>query len=72
MLIEHGLDAFDIHKDGHPPMMRACWGQEPRHTETVAVFIEHGATKKALKECAGATRNQGTKRLIEMEMKDEV
>ena len=34
MLINHGLDKSDRHRDGFTPMLRACWGTEMRHTET--------------------------------------
>ena len=72
MLIKHGLDPFDIHKDGHTPLQRACWGSEERHTETVSVFIEAGATPIQLWECDKATSNPATKRLLSSYLKDEI
>ena len=36
MILDHGLDPpTDKHEDGHYPIHRACWGGEPRHTQTV-------------------------------------
>eukprot|EP00966_Prymnesium_polylepis_P096297 2231232-Prymnesium_polylepis.2 len=68
LLIDHGLDPFDVHQDGHAPMMRACWGQEPRHTATVKVFMDAGATRSAMQECLNGTRNQGTQREVKAAM----
>ena len=42
LLIDHGLDPSDMHKDGYTPMHRSCWGREQRHTDTVKVFLEAG------------------------------
>mmetsp|Transcript_47517 Transcript_47517/g.149336 ORF Transcript_47517/g.149336 Transcript_47517/m.149336 type:complete len:182 (-) Transcript_47517:132-677(-) len=64
LLMAHGVDAWDVHSDGHAPMQRACWGGEPRHTETVAVFIEAGASAEALEKCEAATRNAATKAAV--------
>lgn len=50
-------------RDGHHPIVRACWGREKRHTETVKVMLEAGATLKGNE--AQATRNPGTKKLLE-------
>ena len=45
--------------------MRCVWiGGEPRHTETVAVFIEAGASAEALEKCEAATRNAATKAAV--------
>jgi len=78
-LIKHGLDPFDIHKDGYAPMQRACWGRESRHAETVEVFIESlkelkdtAAMKKALKACMGATSNSATSRLLKTALNDAI
>ena len=36
MLLAAGLPCTtDTHADGFTPLHRACWGREPRHTETV-------------------------------------
>ena len=45
--------------------VRCVWiGGEPRHTETVAVFIEAGASAEALEKCEAATRNAATKAAV--------
>ena len=31
ILIEHGINPSDMHKDGFTPIHRASWGQEKRH-----------------------------------------
>ena len=57
------------HKDGFTPMHRACWGQEKRHTDTVAMFIEVGNVpwdQKSSdgKTCMEITHNGGTKKWL--------
>ena len=57
------------HKDGFTPMHRACWGQEKRHTDTVAMFIEVGNVpwdQKTSdgKTCMEITHNSGTKKWL--------
>ena len=42
ILIEHGLDPLDAHKDGFTPIHRAAWGKEERHTETIRVLMDVG------------------------------
>ncbi|KAF8066398.1 CTTNBP2 [Scenedesmus sp. PABB004] len=42
LLIAAGLDPRERHQDGYAPVHRACWGREPRHTETVRVLLEQG------------------------------
>lgn len=38
------MNVMDRHKDdGFTPLHRACWGSQPRHTETVKVLLELGA-----------------------------
>ena len=39
----------DKHSDGHHPIVRACWGREQRHTDTVRVMLEGGATRRGLR-----------------------
>eukprot|EP00090_Calanus_glacialis_P031686 TRINITY_DN52678_c0_g1_i1.p1 TRINITY_DN52678_c0_g1~~TRINITY_DN52678_c0_g1_i1.p1 ORF type:complete len:192 (-),score=59.26 TRINITY_DN52678_c0_g1_i1:68-643(-) len=57
------------HKDGFTPMHRACWGQEKRHTDTVAMFIKVGnvpwdqKTSQG-KTCMDITQNSGTKKWL--------
>ncbi len=42
LLLAAGADANHRHQDGFQPMHRACWGNTPKHTEAVLVFLEHG------------------------------
>ena len=42
ILIEHGLDPLDAHKDGFTAIHRAAWGKEERHTETIRVLMDVG------------------------------
>ena len=63
------IDPNQKHKDGFTPMHRACWGQETRHTDTVAAFVEVGnvpwdqKTSKG-KTCMDITHNSGTKKWL--------
>eukprot|EP00316_Scyphosphaera_apsteinii_P024814 CAMPEP_0119324316 /NCGR_PEP_ID=MMETSP1333-20130426/62822_1 /TAXON_ID=418940 /ORGANISM="Scyphosphaera apsteinii, Strain RCC1455" /LENGTH=145 /DNA_ID=CAMNT_0007331995 /DNA_START=147 /DNA_END=584 /DNA_ORIENTATION=- len=73
LLIGHGLDPFDVHKDGHSPMQRACWGNEQRHTDTVRVFLEAGATESDMHKCLQRTSPATKKLVLEMQAaKEEV
>ena len=42
LLLAAGADPLDRHSDGFIPMHRACWGNTPKHTESVLAFLEHG------------------------------
>eukprot|EP01052_Picozoa_sp_SAG31_P001346 SAG31_NODE_46_length_30980_cov_226.095107_6_plen_119_part_00 len=44
ILIDAGVPVNDEHKDGHNPVVRACWGREQRHADTVEVMLKAGAT----------------------------
>eukprot|EP00092_Neocalanus_flemingeri_P098890 GFUD01126138.1.p1 GENE.GFUD01126138.1~~GFUD01126138.1.p1 ORF type:complete len:192 (+),score=53.44 GFUD01126138.1:63-638(+) len=63
------IDPSQRHTDGFTPLHRACWGQEKRHTETVAMFIMVGQvpwdqkTDKG-KTCMDITHNSGTKKWL--------
>ena len=54
----------DRHSDGSTGLHRACWGKEPRHTETVKKFIELGVSPleadKNGKTCIDMTSNSAT------------
>ena len=41
-LLDAGADKMDRHEDGFVPMHRACWGNTPKHTEAVLVFLNAG------------------------------
>merc|ERR1712216_441133 len=42
LLHAYGLDPSDRHEDGYTPIHRACWGDEPKHAETVRAFLSAG------------------------------
>jgi len=70
LLIEKGkLNPSDRHSDGYTPLHRACWGDEPRHADTVRVLLRHGVPhdEKASngKTCMDMTKNEKTKKVIE-------
>jgi ankyrin repeat protein len=58
----------DKHEDGYYPIHRSCWGLEPRHTETVKVFLTNNVPLEISadngKTCEEMTNNEGTKMLI--------
>ena len=62
------LDPMEKHADGYYPIHRACWGSQPRHTETLKVFLDHGISPTLAstdgKTCAEMTRNEGSKALL--------
>ena len=67
---KRNIDPRDFHEDGFSPLHRACWGDEPRHTETVRVFLEVAGIPWDLRSeegttCYDVTYNQGTRDLIE-------
>lgn len=68
LLIAHGLSALDMHSDGFTPLHRACWGIEPRHTDTVETFLSSGVPADVLSEggktCLDMTTNKRTKKLL--------
>ena len=50
MLHVHGIDVVnDVHSDGFTPLHRACWGSEPRHTDTVRFLIDGAGADPARK-----------------------
>lgn len=62
VLIDHGVPVNDVHSDGFNPIMRACWGNEERHTDTVRVMLENGAILRGDEE--GITRNKNTRKIL--------
>jgi ankyrin repeat protein len=55
VLIDHGLDPSDRHKDGFTPIHRACWGKEARHTEAVRMLVEKGGVDPEQPDSSGKT-----------------
>ena len=76
ILVDHGLDPLDTHKDGYIGMHRACWGREKRHAETVQAFIDAGVpydypSEKDGKPCREMTQNPDTIEVIKKAMTAE-
>jgi len=69
LIIDHGVAWNEQHEDGYYPIHRACWGKEPRHTDTVEILLglEVPLDIKAGNglTCYEMTKNEGTKRLLE-------
>mmetsp|Transcript_7578 Transcript_7578/g.22232 ORF Transcript_7578/g.22232 Transcript_7578/m.22232 type:complete len:129 (+) Transcript_7578:593-979(+) len=76
ILSDHGVNLRDKHPgDGHEPAIRACWGGEPRHLETVKFFLKAGVPLDDIYEpCVQMTRNSATKKFLEdlKEKKEEL
>merc|ERR1711934_16947 len=77
MLIAHGMDPSHRHEDGYTPIHRACWGEEPRHSETVLAFLEAGvapdekaASGETPLQIATKTGNKGTITILNKALKD--
>jgi len=50
-LLAHGFDVDGRHgSDGHTPLQRACWGPHKRHTDTVKVLLEAGASEEGIND----------------------
>ena len=70
ILHQHGdIDVIhDVHEDGYLPFHRACWGGEPRHTETVEYLLDIGVHVNVTNEegvaCIDMTRNAATMELL--------
>lgn len=71
VLLEHtNVDPNIPHADGYYPLHRACWGREPRHAETVHVFLQDGGVDPQLvaqngKTCLEMTRNEATIQVLQ-------
>jgi uncharacterized protein len=69
LLGDHGIDPMGEHEDGYYPIHRACWGNEPRHAETVKAFLDLGVPPN-LKSgkgvtCLQMTQNAETRKIVE-------
>merc|ERR1712154_168891 len=71
MLLEDGrkIDPAHLHSDGFSPLHRACWGNEPRHTDTVKVFVEEAGVpwdlvSKKGTTCYDVTGNSATRNFL--------
>lgn len=65
LLIAHGINPSDKHTDGFQPIQRACWGREPRHTETVKMFLLNNVWNADIHKSCLTSPNAATQRLIE-------
>ena len=70
------IDPGHFHSDGFSPLHRACWGNEPRHTETVKVFVEEAGVPWNLKSkkgttCYDVTGNSDTRNFLKKMKKQE-
>eukprot|EP00934_Nitzschia_sp_Nitz4_P001006 Nitzschia sp. Nitz4//scaffold362_size15054//6449//7075//NITZ4_008900-RA/size15054-processed-gene-0.11-mRNA-1//-1//CDS//3329549244//1006//frame0 len=58
------IELMHRHKDGYYPFHRACWGRQPRHAETVNVFLSLGVPHDTMsangQTCIQMTRNEET------------
>lgn len=66
VLMDHGVGLRDKHDDGHEPAIRACWGPDKRHTETVNFFLQAGVPiHDIFDECMGKSENKETRKLLQ-------
>lgn len=61
VLKDFNLDINDVHEDGYTPLHRACWGTEPRHTETIELLVEEYGVDPNSKSSGGVTCLKMTK-----------
>ena len=58
LLDKYGVNVMDPqprHRDGFLPFHRACWGNEPRHTKVVRVYVEELGMDPKIKAKNGKT-----------------
>jgi len=66
LLHEHHVPLRSLHSDSHEPIVRACWGREKRHTDTVEFFLEEGVPLvEIFDKCMSSTSNRATKQLLQ-------
>ena len=65
LLISHGVNAREKHSDGFEPIQRACWGNEPRHTQTVKMFLENDVWDENIYKSCKKSPNANTVKLIQ-------
>ena len=62
------IDIMEGHADGYYPFHRACWGDHPKHAETVQVFLDLGVAydleARNGKTCLDMTPNTTTKKIL--------
>jgi len=71
ILHDHGVPLRVQHSDSHEPIVRACWGKEKRHTDTVEFFLENGVPFfEVFDQCMSSTGNRMTKQLLQKWMEN--
>jgi len=72
ILHDHDVPLRTLHSDSHEPIIRACWGQEKRHTDTVEFFLEKGIPLvEIFDKCMSSTGNRATKQLLQKWMEGD-
>mmetsp|Transcript_878 Transcript_878/g.1086 ORF Transcript_878/g.1086 Transcript_878/m.1086 type:complete len:222 (+) Transcript_878:118-783(+) len=71
VLYNAGLDVNHVHPDGFTAFHRACWGNNPNHSETVQFLLEKGGVDVNLRgvgdkklTCMQMTTNEQTKEVL--------
>merc|ERR1711862_918047 len=71
ILHDHGVPLRVQHSDSHEPIVRACWGKEKRHTDTVEFFLENGVPFfEVFDQCMSSAGNRMTKQLLQKWMEN--
>ncbi|KAL7545722.1 hypothetical protein ACHAWF_009076 [Thalassiosira exigua] len=66
LLKEHGVGLRDLHKDGHEPAIRTCWGPEERHAKALAWFLDNGVPLNDIYDtCMEMSSNPAVKELLQ-------
>merc|ERR1711865_899997 len=58
ILHAHGVEIDHRHTDGSTPLQRACWGREPRHSQTVELMLRAGASLEGISEGSNPATRQ--------------
>lgn len=65
LLKDHDVGLRDKHSDGYEPAIRACWGRDARHVETLAWFLDNGVPVKDISEiCLKMAKNEQIRDMI--------
>lgn len=65
LLFKYGVGLRDKHEDGYEPAIRACWGPQDRHTETVEWFLDNGVPVDDIYDDCMEKGSDRTKQLLE-------
>jgi len=73
ILYENGVPLRTLHSDSYEPIIRACWGNDKRHTETVKFFLTHGVPLiEVFDKCMSTTNYRPTKQLLQKMMEEDM